>query len=78
MLAGDCYVQNASCYIFQIPKTADVDSLPLLHGDSVSLHLKASSTVGKSSTSDFFFNDDIEEKTKKLQLMVRKSHCLDR
>jgi len=59
-------------YVFQLPKTSDDSSLSLFHGDSVSLHLRASSAVGKSSTTDFFFNDDIEEKTKMLQLVVSK------
>jgi len=42
----------------------------LFHGDSVPFHFKASPTDGKSTTRDFFFNDDFEEKTKKLELMV--------
>lgn len=55
---------------------ADAGSLSLFHGDSVSLQLKAPSG-GRSSTTDFFFNDDIEEKTKKLQLVVRKCRCVN-
>jgi len=66
---SDYYCSNAF-YIFQIPSASDGGSLPLFHGDSVSLQLKASSSDGKSSTADFFFNDDIEDKTRKLQLMV--------
>ena len=56
--------------ILQIPETADACSLPLLHGDSVPLHFKTHPTGDKSLTADFFFNDDFEEKTKMLQLMV--------
>ena len=64
----------------QVPVAAaadddDAGSLSLFHGDSVSLQLKAPAG-GKSSTTDFFFNDDIEEKTKKLQLVVRESCCV--
>lgn len=58
------------CYAFQIETDGDAGLLSLLHGDTASLHLRASSTAGKSSTADFFFNDDIEEKMKKLQLVV--------
>ena len=41
------------------------------------LHLKPSASSGKSSTTDFFFNDDIEEMTKKLQLMVCEPLCVN-
>jgi len=54
-----------------MPESADADSLPLFHGDSLPLHLKASATGGKSSVTDYFFNDNVEDKTKKLQLVVR-------
>ena len=56
--------------IMQIPQTADAGSLPLFHGDSVPLCLKASPAGGRSSTRDLFFNDDVEDETRKLQLTV--------
>ena len=67
--------------MLQVPEAAadaaDAGSVSLFHGDSVSLQLKTLSAVGKSSTADFMFNDNIEEKTEKLQLVVCTSRCVD-
>jgi len=64
------------CNICQIPESADADALPLFDGDSLPLRLKASAADGKSSTTDYFFNDNFEDKTKKLQLVVCYVFCV--
>ena len=64
-------LRTHACFVCQIPANADAGSLPIFSGDSVPLQFKASTDDGKSSTRDLFFNDSFEEKTKKLQLLVR-------